>query len=67
MNDLLSDTFRLELEDLRHTLEGKMKKMLKNKDLRNQELVDSVHQYETEVELFATKCLDIEGSIAVST
>ena len=58
--------FRYQLEEVRQTLEEKMKKMLRNKDLRNKELVQAAQQYENEVQMFARRCLDIEGSIAVS-
>jgi len=51
------------MEELRLSLEEKIKTMLKAKDSRNKMLADSLEDYEIELNKFALKCLDMEASV----
>lgn len=51
------------MEDLRISLEDKIKKMLKYKDNRNKMLADSLKKYDCELNNFALKCVEMEASV----
>jgi len=55
------------MDELRMSLEEKLKTMLRAKDSRNKVLAESLEDYEVELNKFALKCLDMESSVRTMT